>query len=224
MTMLELKQIFSQLPEIIKHDFEKETFQTCWYGSAGLDTKIFDYFSNNNTPESLLTQILLDNNPVRVYFFTDKDYLLGRDNEIEYHNKHYNFQNGISSPFQYEGLIRIGECITSLMFAKRYRAKLVRFGINSLSIYCFYISINDELFEKMLIQKKFKIDIACHAGGWAGSGPTLLNDLGAKFFLGHYNGFIEQDNNVQLINNNVNWGLCGQIGNISCPFYRIIRQ
>ncbi len=224
MTLLKLKQIFSQLPEMIKNDFEKESFQTCWYGSAGLDTKIFDYFSNINTPDSLLTQELLNNNPVRVYFFTDNDYLFGSDNQLGYLNKHYNFQNGISSPFQYEGLVRIGECITSLMFARRYKAKLVRYVIDCLSVYCFYISIKDELFEEILIQKKFKIDLACHAGGWAGSGPLLLNDLGAKFFLGNYNGVIEQDFNVQLIKNNVKWGLCGQVGNVSCPFYRIICQ
>lgn len=215
----QFQKIFSGFSIELLHDLEDD-FQTCWYGSAGLDTKIFDYFSDLSS-ESLLDKEVLLKKPIKVYFFTDTDYKFYADKKFNYLDKEYCFEDGICSPFQFETLSRRGELIASLGFVNRYRTKLVRFTINNENIYCFYISIADEVFEKFIIGNKVKIDIACHAGGWAGPGPILLKKLGVLFYLGNFPYDIASKFNVEIMQQ-VSWGLCGERYNLSCPLYRII--
>lgn len=219
MNIIQLQQLFSKLPKKFINNFKEESFKTCWYGSAGLDTKLLDYFING-TPDSLLNDNVLDNQSIKVYFFTDNNYNFEGIHDIGYLDLNLNFREGISSVFQYEELIRHGQCIGSgLTFANGSSVKLVSYSINNIKVYCFYISIDDSEFEHILLNQNLIIDIACHAGGWAGDGPVLLNDLGVKFYLGNYPGSIAQQFNVNAICQ-VNWGLVGR-PNI-CSFYEII--
>lgn len=50
--------------------------------------------------------------------------------------------------------------------------------------YTFYLEIDDETLENLLIQKKLKVDFAAHWGGWAGPGPRWLGNLGCKYYFG----------------------------------------
>lgn len=219
MNINQLQQIFQNLPTKFINEFKEENFKTCWYGSAGLDTKLLDYFING-TPDSLLNNNVLDNQSINVYFFTDNNYNFEGIHDIGYLDLNLNFREGISSVFQYEELIRHGQCIgRGLTFSNGSSAKLVSYSINNIKVYCFYISIDDSEFEHILLNQNLIIDAACHAGGWAGDGPVLLNDLGVKFYLGNYPGSIAQLFNVNAICQ-VNWGLVGRP--LMCPFYEII--
>lgn len=220
MNIIQLQQLFSNLPKKFINDFNQESFKTCWYGSAGLDTKLLDYFSHG-TPDSLLNDNVLDNESIKVYFFTDNNYNFEGIHDIGYLDLNLNFRDGIRSAFQYEELIRRGQCKgRGLPFSNDSSAKLVSYSINNIKVYCFYISIDDSEFESILLNKKLLIDVACHAGGWAGEGPVLLNDLGVKFYLGNYQGSIQEQFNVDLICQ-VSWGLVGGRP-LMCPFYKII--
>jgi hypothetical protein len=52
--------------------------------------------------------------------------------------------------------------------------------------YTFYCQIDDATFEKILINRKIKIDFAAHRGGYSGPGPKLLGNLGCRFALGYF--------------------------------------
>ena len=224
MNVSQLKNIIQNLPNKLFKSLGESDFKTCWYGSAGLDTKLLDYFSHG-TPDSLLNDNVLDNQSVKVYFFTDNGYNFHTIFDMHYEHNYYNFRDGINSIYQYEDLLRTGICLgKTLTFCGHYLSKLVEYKINNTLIYCFYISIEDSQFEQLIIANDLKIDVGCHAGGWAGDGPTLLNDLGLKFYLGNYPRAIEQAFNVEIINNNVSWGLVGPLGNCSCSFYKIIND
>jgi hypothetical protein len=224
MIITELINIFSELPDKFKNDFESDNFLTCWYGSAGLDTKIFDFFCKKNSLKITLSNSILDKKPIRVYFFTDFNYTFYEGNNFSYLNQDFNFKNGIKSLFQYEDLIRKGECIKSLKFANQYCSKLVNFEIEGAIVYCFFISIKDKIFENVLINHNIKIDLACHAGGMAGEGPSSLKELGIELFLGNYNGEIENKFNIETLKVNIKWGLVGSLGNINCSLYKILNE
>jgi len=220
MNIIQLQQLFSKLPKKFINDFKEESLITCWYGSAGLDTKLLDYFING-TPDSLLNDNVLENESIKVYFFTDNKYSFEGLSEMSYFDDNINFSEGISSPFQYKGLKRPGKCIgRGLTFSNGSSAKLVCYPINKIKVYCFYISIDDSEFESILLNQNLKIDVACHAGGMAGNGPFSLNDLGVQFYLGNYPKSIQEQFNVKFICH-VSWGLEGGRP-LMCPFYKII--
>ncbi len=220
MNIIQLQQLFSKLPKKFINNFKEDSFKTCWYGSAGLDTKLLDYFING-TRDSLLNSNVLDNQSINVYFFTDNNYNFEGIHDIGYFDLNLNFEDGISSVFQYEELIRQGHCIgRGLTFSNGYSAKLVSYSINNIKVYCFYISIDDSEFESILLNQNLKIDVACHAGGMAGNGPFSLNDLGVQFYLGNYPKSIQEQFNVKFICH-VSWGLEGGRP-LMCPFYKII--
>ena len=110
MTITQLQQLFPNLPKNFINDIKKESFNTCWYGSAGLDTKLLDFFING-TRDSLLNDNVLENESIKVYFFTDNNYSFEGLSKMSYFDNDLNFSEGISSPFQYEKLIRDGECV-----------------------------------------------------------------------------------------------------------------
>jgi hypothetical protein len=223
MNINQLQNIIQNLPKKLINSFKESDFQTCWYGSAGLDIKLLEYFIKG-TPDSLLNKNVLDNQSVKIFFFTDSGYNFHTIFDIHYEDNYYNFRDGINSIYQYEDLLRTGRCLgTALTFCGHYLSKLVEYKINNTLVYCFYISIDDSQFEQLIIAHDLKIDIGCHAGGWAGDGPTLFNELGLKFYLGNYNGSIQEQHNVNILSA-VNWGLCRPNVNSpnSCSFYEII--
>lgn len=223
MNIIQLQQLFSKLPKKFINKFKESNFQTCWYGSAGLDTSLLDCFIKL-TPSSLLNENVLNNQSIKIYFLTDSGYNFHTMFDIHYEHNHYNFRDGINSIYQYEDLLRNGKCIgNTLTFCDHYLSKLVEYKINNTLVYCFYISIEDSQFEQLIIAHDLKIDVGCHAGGSAGDGPTLFNQLGLKFYLGNYPGSVQEQHNVNILSE-VNWGLCrpNVNGPNSCSFYEII--
>lgn len=219
MNIKQLQAFFKKLPQSFVEKYSDREFKTCWYGSAGLDTKPLDFFTQS-TPNGLLEDNVLDNTPIEVYFFTDTGYN-SRSNYMRYYNHTYIWSEGIFSEFQYQTLVRIGTVVCCGIFHGSIY-QLVEFDINGVIVYVFYIAKPDEDFENILIANNLKIDVGCSAGGWAGPGPVQLDLLGMDYYLGNYMKPPFSFPNI-IINPNVPWGLCGMPGEpLVCNFYKLI--
>lgn len=218
MNLNQLKAHFWDLPQTFLKKFIDREFKTCWYGSAGLDTKPLDFFTQS-TPNGLLDDNVLDNTPIEIYFFTDTGYN-SRSNYMRYYNHTYIWSEGIFSEYQYQTLVRIGTVVCCGRFHGSIY-QLVEFDIKGVIVYVFYIAKPDEEFENILIANNLKIDVGCSAGGWAGPGPVQLDLLGMSYYLGNYRTDPFPFSNI-IINSLVPWGLCGSsVTTLVCNFYKL---
>lgn len=211
-----------KLPDEFINEFQVKEFNTCWYNSAGLDTKILDLFTKNVINGGLLSDDVLNNTPIRVYFFTDESYDFHSLLDIKYYNKEYSFEEGIWSEFPPDEnrvkTIRKGILLTEKFENLINQFCLVKFIIGDIDTYVFFIKSDNLEFENLLMEKRLKIEVVCNAGGMCGKTSINLNQLRVKFFLGYYDG---TDPLIE-IRNDIHWGLVGDIYTQICSLYKVI--
>jgi hypothetical protein len=168
MNIPELTQLFPDLPPhflsgLSRHP-DSGLFKTCWYGSAGGDLRLVDYFR----PEHSLVGA-----PVSVFFFTDIGYALA-DKRIGWNGNHDLFHPDFSDRHESSLLLKGGTVAPVIISSAR--------GRNALYI---HIQADDALFESTLIESKVKMDIVAYFNGMnAGPGPVDLVGLRADFSFG----------------------------------------
>lgn len=221
-----LKKVFEYLPNDIITSLNDTEFKTCWYASAGMDTIPFELLSQL-TPNGLLNSNVLENEKVRVFFYTDIAYNFDRNNQLLYGNYVLDFESGFGNGNHRLQLIRPGTIIKEIVyFYDVLSTKVVRYDINGNLIYCFFISTYDHNFENIMICENLTIDVVCHAGGFDRiGGPMKLEELNVEYYLGHFNQYLE-DNlhrkyNLNILSNTANFGLHD---NGICNFYKLVKK
>jgi hypothetical protein len=167
MKITDLEQLFPDLPPhfvsgLSRHP-ESGIFKTCWYGSAGGDLRLVDYFNHEHS---------LIGDPVSVFFFTDIGYVFA-DKRIFFNGPHSIFHPDFSG--QHESSLRLKGGTVAPVIVSLARAQ------NALYV---HIKADDALFESTMIASKLKIDVVSYFNGYAGPGPVDLVGLGADFSFG----------------------------------------
>lgn len=175
MTFAQLKSLFPSLPPDILCEVKKfeqpgveENFKVCWYGSAGGDVRVMDYFHPDHS---------LMGEPVTVFFFTDIAYVV-HDERVAWngnHDIHYG-----AAPLRHRSALKLedgGEAPAMIYLIPNQRALRI------------HIQADDALFERLMIKRGLKIDVVSYLNGiHAGPGPRALDGLRADFSFGEPRG------------------------------------
>jgi hypothetical protein len=219
----QLKSIFKNLPEVLIDDLVQEEFQSLWYPSSGIDMAPLNIFDPNN-PRSIL-----ENHNIRLFFYTDCDYLVNLDGALYYQSDEIKDNMVLKSNYQKSApskMISSGFNIT-LIYDSLTKVRLNIFQNNlGLNLYCFFIPLENMKFELFLLKNKLDIFIVCDAGGYGqNKGAIALKNLNVSFTLGdcYSNSDDIEDELIEIYNKqninilkfsseniiNINWGLIG---------------
>lgn len=223
MNIEQLKSIFKNLPEVLIDDLVQEEFQSLWYPSSGIDMAPLNIFDPNN-PRSIL-----ENHNIRLFFYTDCDYLVNLDGALYYQSDEIKDNMVLKSNYQKSApskMISSGFNIT-LIYDSLTKVRLNIFQNNlGLNLYCFFIPLENMKFELFLLKNKLDIFIVCDAGGYGqNKGAIALKNLNVSFTLGdcYSNSDDIEDELIEIYNKqninilkfsseniiNINWGLIG---------------
>jgi hypothetical protein len=168
MNIPELTQLFPDLPPhflsgLSRHS-ESGLFKTCWYGSAGGDLRLLDYFNREHS---------LVGDPVSVFFFTDIEYVIS-DKRIRWNGNHDLYHPDFSDRHESSLPLQGGSVAPVVISLARAQ--------NALYV---HIQADDALFESTVVESKLKIDVVSYFNGMgAGPGPEDLAALQADFSFG----------------------------------------
>ena len=171
MTFDQLKSLFTHpLGDIIcevknyAQPGAEETFKVCWYGSAGGDVSLLDYF---HPAHSLIGE------PVTVFFFTDIDYVV--------HDEGVGWNGNRDIP-GFGGFLRRR---SSLKLEDGSEAPAMISLIPNQKALAIHIRADDSAFERLMLRRRLKIDVVSYVNGMlAGPGPRDLYGLRADFSFG----------------------------------------
>ena len=218
-----LKSIFKNLPKVLIDDLFQEEFQSLWYPSSGIDMAPLNIFDPNN-PRSIL-----ENQNIRLFFYTDCDYLVNLEGALYYQSDEINDNTELKSNYQKSAPSKI---ISSGFNVALINDSLTNVRLNifqnnlGLNLYCFFIPLENMEFELFLIKNKLDIFIVCDAGGYGqNNGAIALKNINVSFTLGDCyansdvieNELIEiyKKHNIKILNysseniRKINWGLVG---------------
>ena len=162
MKLHQLQQLFKNLPLEFMEEIKEQDFKVCWYGSAGLDKRPMELFDSSH-PDALIDET------VKVFFYTDIDYVKIVDRLIYFHDN-VSFQQMDQNDY-----FKIGEIYQDLVcfneghehylkqnvfnqFSDRYKQKvhwvvkdgIIKEGCNTQSITNIVNEINfQELYDEM---------------------------------------------------------------------------
>ena len=148
MKIQKLQRLFEKLPLDFMEDLKGIDFKTCWYGSAGIDKRPMELLDPSH-PDALI------NEPVKVFFYTDIDYVNYKGN-FKYFNNVVDFEN-----VGFQNLeIKQGSVFSySFLFQRRHRDFIKNNALRDSHQEKFNHKYFNYLMEEKILREEFKTPV-----------------------------------------------------------------